>query len=819
MRTETLDAAAEALAAMTAPPPAADEKSITLSQYAQLWYAGMEGSINAGLNEPLSPFQQSLWVYKCIMALARTCSGIPLRLSVAGEGAKYNAKSFRASIRRSGLRTLRPVRGCKGVCVGRAAEGEIVEAGDAYELLERPNSYQDWPKLLTAMVGYMLARGKVAWVMTGMAGRGRRAAEIHCIDGKHITPQWAKDAASGMPVLLGYIYKPPKTGGEVALTTDEVKYWSLWDDSDDPLGGMSPLTPGRLAIATDYNASLYNAYSLVNGIEPGLKIKFPQSLTDPQREQFRQSLAMRNRGACRAKRELILEAGADAETLGEVLKDQGWNEGKRTTRLEICALFDVPPVVAGWVDAAGDSSAYTQNALRQFYMQAIFPMLDGLLPAIQEIVSRFETRLVAWFDVEDQPVVQEMRLSRMEAATKLFAMARPWADIDAMLDLGLPARPWDEVGWVPMGLVPASEQMSGGAALPAEDEGGAEGADEIGQSSGEGSAKSAIRNPQFTIDKDSADRLWRSWERSWAPLAKIAARMYANHFGAQQRVLLKLLRKYLVEANRAANSGPAVKSEAIIARILVEVFEDKDARLKFRARVQRVVNDSAELGLRQALSEAGLAGQALDEAAGRLMGDPRIVETLKSETVRISTRIDAFTRNHIRDSLLEGVQNGETVGKLADRVQDFMGGRRTASLSVARNTVSQTLSTSRHEGAAAAGMTHKGWIHSRGPGERRPAHIAAEQAYRSSPIPIAEPFVVNGYSLAYPRDYSSGAVGECVNCQCVALYSRGSRRSVTELLVRGFYGYDQMTAARTAAGNTQAAGDGQDGDDGQGDQT
>ncbi|HUS48162.1 MAG TPA: phage portal protein, partial [Phycisphaerae bacterium] len=624
MRTDSLasasklDAAVVALETM-APPPArlpegpggqADgEKSMTLSQYAQLWYAGREGGIEGGLNEPMSPFQESLWVYKCIMALGRTASGIPLRLSVAGDGAKYNAKSFRASIRRSGLRTLRPVRGCKGVCVGRAAEGEIVEDGEAYELFERPNSYQDWPKLFLATIGYVLSRGKVAWVMTGMAGRGRRAAEIHCVDGKYIKPVWAKDAASGMPVLLGYTYRPPKTGGEVPLTTDEVKFWAMWDDSDDPLGGLSPIKPGHLAIATDYNASLYNAYSLVNGIEPGLKIKFPQLLDVEQREQFRQSLAMRNRGACRAKRELIMEGGADAEVLGEVLKDQGWNEGKRTTRLEICALFDVPPVVAGWVDAAGDSSAYTANALRQFYMQAIFPLLDGFLPAVQEIVSRFDTRLVAWFDVEDQPVVQEMRLSRIATAKDLFAMAVPMEDINGLLDLGLPDRPQHAVGWLPVNLLPAEQAMTG-AALPPQNEGPEnETSDEIGQTEagGQGSAggdqqsgEAESRKPkaESSIGKEAADQLWRRWQRSWSPLAKIAARLYANHFGAQERLIKKLLRQYLAEGSGERETGKggnsdagvgAAKSEGTIARILVEVFDDADAKLKFRTRVERIV--------------------------------------------------------------------------------------------------------------------------------------------------------------------------------------------------------------------------------------
>lgn len=125
--------------------------------------------------------------------------------------------------------------------------------------------------------------------------------------------------------------------------------------------------------------------------------------------------------------------------------------------------------------------------------------------------------------------------------------------------------------------------------------------------------------------------------------------------------------------------------------------------------------------------------------------------------------------------MTEGLEAGEDIRLLADRVQTFMGNRRASAMVVARNAVGQTLSMARAEGRAAAGMTHEIWLHSRGPGDRRPAHVEAERHYRREPKPIGQPWIVNGVELRYPRD-PAGPPGEIVNCQCLAIGKRVARQ-------------------------------------------
>ena len=65
-----------------------------------------------------------------------------------------------------------------------------------------------------------------------------------------------------------------------------------------------------------------------------------------------------------------------------------------------------------------------------------------------------------------------------------------------------------------------------------------------------------------------------------------------------------------------------------------------------------------------------------------------------------------------------------------------------------------------------AGIEYKSWLGSHGP-HARPEHQAVEDATIDEPIPVDEPFDVDGEQMMYPLDDSLGAgPGNIINCQC-----------------------------------------------------
>jgi hypothetical protein len=508
--------------------------------------------------------------------------------------------------------------------------------------------------------------------------------------------------------------------------------------------------------------------------------------------------------------------------MGSTMADMQFDQLKRTTRLELCCLWGVPPVVAGWVDAAGDSSAYTQNSLAQFYQETIFPLLDGDIAAIQEIAARFDPAAVAWFDVDDQPIVQQMRLARADTAVKYFALGVPFNAINESLDLGLPALDWGDMGFLPAGLIPAADIIAGNV-VPPMDEPPEEPEEEQPQRTQRTQRNSEQNASAASAIKSSAQaaRTWRAWAASWSPLARTVTTIIRNRIVAQERILIAGLKAepsipaasgLRLQASGSATEHVTPKPEAlslksdsddVASRLVMSISHDGKT---WKIRVRKFIADAHELGIRQALAEAGLSGPALEEAVKRLLSDPRILRAIASESVVISTRVDGTTRRILRNQLSEGLANGETLRELTDRVQSVMGNRRDAAWSTAANSIGQSLSISRNEAQRDSGATHKGWVYSRGSGHRRPAHIEAERVYLASPIPFDEPFMINGQALMFPRDFASGAVDECVNCQCLQVArrikkqpqrtQRTQRAELDDFYPERFVGYDEMLAAR-----------------------
>jgi len=130
------------------------------------------------------------------------------------------------------------------------------------------------------------------------------------------------------------------------------------------------------------------------------------------------------------------------------------------------------------------------------------------------------------------------------------------------------------------------------------------------------------------------------------------------------------------------------------------------------------------------------------------------------------------TRTAILNCLQEGCENGEDFRRLASRVQAITPVNRKQAVDVAHNVVGAVLSERHYLSVLSAGLTHKKWVCPARPTRELGGHRQAEQRYSRCPCPVEDLFVVNGASLRFPRDYTSGHPEECLGCQCLAIASR-----------------------------------------------
>jgi len=785
-------------------------KDYTASGLVQLFLSGTEGLASRELSGPADPLRQVTWVYACVSALATSAARVPVRLSrgeAAGTrpamglgrarwGAKYARKYRRGDWHARGEKDA----------LYKAREGEIVEDGDLWRLLRRPNPEQRWAEFVETTVGLLYTQGRVHWLFDDMIGR--KVLSMVPIGGKTTKPIF--DKTGRVKKLLGWEFAG-EYGKKFPVAVEECITFQLFDPAD-PHAGLSPLVPSRLAVMGHYNADLYNAAMFANSCEPGGFLTSEAGYDKETDRELRSAFEQRHRGAGNARRLAILYGGLRWQDAAKTMADMQGEQLQRMKREDICACFRVPPSIAGFLGTTGDASAYVSAEQKRFWQDTAGPLCDKIADAANsDLAPRYEGGLEAWADLEDVPIFQEIRRSQVDTVVKYHGMGVPMADLNEAYDLGLPDRPWYQTGFLPIGVIPAAQAAENPLPqipdaptapgndeldLPAEDvERGALGVGRSGEENGE---------EKDELLKASMKRVWQNWMRSWSPLARRCESMLKTHYAMLGSVAERLLRRLLQSEIRIPKSE--IKDETIIARLLFDLFDNESERAKFTARLQKIGSQAAALGVRQTLTEAGLCGAALKEAEKRLMASPRVAAAIRSDAVRIGGKISDAARKQLRASLTEGMNAGESVNQLADRVQNFVQGSRKGALTVARNVVGQTLSMARHEGMREAGITHELWIHSRAgdPQQWRKGHVAAEAYYRANPKPINVPFLIDDCHLRFPRD-PQAPPKETVNCQCLVIGKRivspmaaSAAGMVQESIVRGFVPWAEMQTAEDA---------------------
>ena len=812
--------------AMLASYPAPVRKEMSLGQTAGQWMAGWNEGFGRSYDGPARPASQSVWAYACISAITGAVGSVPLRVSrsaAAGTRAMWNLRHVR-----TGPRAIRKT----AAIGGKAAEGEIVERGALVELLDRPMpglTQRDW---IERIVGYLYACGRVHILKADEAG-GNRPTMLVPIPGSATKPLYEK--AAQYKRVVGWELTGPD-GGRYAVPAEMLITLTLFN-ADDPDVGLAPHDPAKLSIAADYNAARHVAASFANNCEPGgiLKVEGPYSAE--VNDQIRQAWQQRHGGADNARKLAILFGNADYKAIAQTMTDMGFPTVKQSSREEVCAVYRVPASVAGFFGNSGDASAYVTAEQQRFWQDTAGVLIEKLATAINiGVAPLVEMGLEVWADLEDVPVYQAMRQANMKAVGELWSKGVPLADLSDMLDLGVPERPQHLIGYLPAGLIPAADiagPPNGGEVEPPA------GSDAVGQGTAEpgtgnlepGKTKAepgaGFQVPGSVVRATAADvlaaSLWKAWEASWRPVARAMEQMLRSHLLMQERKVIAALNNAQLTVDNgqltARKGSPTVncqlsivncplsiaKDGETVLRVLFDIFGSAAGQQSLQARVRVFMADARELGIRQALAEAGLAGPALDQALRELTADPRIIEGLQNDQVRISTLVNDRTRNLLRAELQTGLESGETIRQLASRVQGVMQNRRAQAYTIARNSVAQAISEARYT-AQQGYATHEIWVYSRGPGVRRQTHVEAEVRYRENPKPIGELWQIGAAQLRYPRD-PAGPPGEIINCQCMAIGKRFAAEGGGKQLTvdNGQLTAESLLAAQLAEGFVQVA--------------
>ena len=405
-----------------------------LSPEALSWLRGEDTNGHTG-TVLSNAYQQVVWVYRAINALAEQVANIPFLFSAGDRGRE-----------------------------------SLITTGPLADFYAHPhpqiNAFQYWELRII----WLMLRGECFRVPVFEGRKLRRVLILDPSRFQHIVQN---------NQLIGWRYTGLSQNSPMdsqVLLPEEVWFEKL-PNPFDFWRGMPPLFAGTLAAQTDFAASSFMHGLIDNNADLGVIVRTDQQLSNAQQEQILADLRNRKRRAGTADRPLLLWSGAEVVKPQVSSADMQFLENRKFTRSEICSAFGVPEEIVTTTDhakydvMAGARLNFIENRVAPLCRRleaeenstTIPALLAGLpgsatpgsagIPAgsstpIQNQKSKIKNPVVGWFDIDSLPIMQTALQARLTAARTGFQMGIPFNELNRVLDLGFKPLPWGDTGYV-----------------------------------------------------------------------------------------------------------------------------------------------------------------------------------------------------------------------------------------------------------------------------------------------------------------------------------------------------------------------------------
>lgn len=237
-------------------------------------------------------------------------------------------------------------------------------------------------------------------------------------------------------------------------------------------------------------------------------------------------------------------------------------------------------------------------------------------------------------------------------------------------------------------------------------------------------------------------RLWDSYIRATGPKERRMAKTVAELFRRQQRSIIDQLN------GRGTRDVEDVADEPFDQARWVRVF-----RVAIRPELQDIAGDAGSAAA-NTIGDAAI-GFAFD------IQDPNLQRKLEQQAQRFAVRVNETTYTELKAQLQEGLNLGEGVFDLQQRVEAVMGDRiRSSAETIARTETNIAYSEATLESYRQTGLVKgKRWLSALD--ERvRETHVEAHDQI----VALDDPFIVGGAEADGPG--LTGVAEEDINCRC-----------------------------------------------------
>ena len=600
-------------------------------------------------------------------------------------------------------------------------------------LLAKPNPAMSGSALWEQWITDIYLAGETGLELT--YDKARKSLQLWPRQGRHVKVIPVKGKERYQEVLSYVI--DDGMGDPFSLSPPEF----VWSRLYNPLSawrGLGVYQAAALGVNTGKQAQKYAASFFRGMARPDYVVTTPQGVTQTEKDiilaQIEAMTTGRNRG-------IVMEQGiTDIKPLSFAPKDLIWETIMAMTREEVGAVAGVPG------ELMGDKSATYENraeAVKSFWNDTIRPYADWrdeLLTGFFRSIGAIKDNEAIESDFGDVEALEQSYGDRLTYATQLTALGVTLRDANDMLDLGIPDAS------LAASEVPEPDPVAPPQGQPAPNVSPPEGQD--APATPDVPTKALTRAMPWPVyGSEDHKAMLDVWEKAIAPREARMRQALRQLFSEQEKDVQRRV------SSGAKSAEDAAKAPFDLAK-WIRLF-----KLRLSPQIRLTL---AEAG-RDAMNDLNI-GVSFD------VSEPQVLNYMRDRENKIKGVVEK-TFDDLKRDISDGIDAGESIDKIAARVQERMGpiadGRATA---IARTEV---------VGASNGGkllawkqsnvVTRKTWLASTShmgaddPHPVRDAHVELH----GQEVGIDEPFTVDGEEAQAPGQF--GVAELDIQCRCTML--------------------------------------------------
>lgn len=637
------------------------------------------------------------------------------------------------------------------------SNGELQEVtkgrpGSLYELTRRVNPFWTMRRMLR-----MIEWSRVLWGQGYVVLNRGTSGKMTPSEMWWVRPDKMRVQPHPTDYISGYLYEAQ--GTRLPFSPGEV----LWFPSDNPIdefAGLAPLAPARLSVDTSHAATQANRKIFTQGMMAAGMVtpdKPESSWTNAQMEQIKNTITDLGKGVSNAHSVMVLSQLARMTRFAMTPAEMQYLDQLKWSVAVVARVFGVP------ASMLQENEHATYNN-RKSDEKALWT--DTLIPEAEDIGDVLTEFLVPMFpgecdqitlDYSGVAAMQEDRTEITDQAHKWWTMGVPLNRLleelqPNLLPVAGGGYPWGDLGYqnytlmppgTPTILLPTTKEPADEAAQAEQDGKGDNDGDPIR------AALSLVR--QLREEQDewgyggtrhtlAMRRFTRAADRNERTLAAAMRDL----FGRQEESVLARLRKRSIDGVLTRDDDDSVSAP----------FDTEQWEEKFREVIQPLLSDIFADGAAETLDGLSV-GVDLD------INNPEVRKWLDARARRFAVQVNETTWAALKDALGEGMDAGESIDQLSERVKGiFTDATQRRAEVIARTEVVSAFNSGGLAAAKASGVvTGKTWLSALDT-RVRDSHAEAH----GQTVGIDEDFTVGSGSGPAPGDL--GVAEEDIQCRC-----------------------------------------------------